>query len=160
MTHISEQTIVHAPLASASAFLAAVLNSHTPAGSEEAHVVLHAGEAKQATVVTVTPLHQAGDMTPRFHIHWAAEHAAAFPIFDGELLIAGDEDYDTFRLELNGNYVPPGGVAGAVFDAAVGRHIAHASAREFLASMRRQIEWLFTDQERAKAARAGAKSSS
>ncbi len=156
MTKIFEQTLVRAPLASASAFLATVLRTHTPEGSDNAHMVLHAGDAQQGVIVTVSTVHHYGDMTPRFHIHWMAERAAGFPVFDGELLVASDENYESFQLVLDGSYAPPGGIAGAVFDAAIGRHIAQVSARDFLASLRLQIEALFRDQERTKAVRTAA----
>lgn len=71
-----------------------------------------------------------------FDLHWESADAGPFPVFDGTLTVAEDETYETCRLILDGSYTPPGRLAGAVFDAALGSRIAYATAQELLERMR------------------------
>ena len=73
-------------------------------------------------------------------IAWQAEEAVVFPRFEGSLVTYGtDEGGGTF-LELRGYYQPPLGAAGQVFDEAIGYQIARATACEFLADIKRDVE--------------------
>jgi hypothetical protein len=153
MTSIDEKELVHAPLASAGGFLEAYFAAHAGPKGDGARVTLHAGESAHTAIVTLTPAHRPEDMTPRFRVHWEAEDGGPYPIYDGELSIGADDDYDAFWLVLDGGYEPPGGPAGKVFDVVVGRGIAAAAARGFLAEIRTEIESRFGAQERAKTAR-------
>ncbi len=153
MSSIAERELVHAPLASAGHFLEAYFDAHAAASGDGARVTLRAGDAAHAAIVTFKPAHRPEDMTPRYHLHWEAEGGGPYPVYDGELRIGADDDYDAFWLVLTGVYAAPGGFAGKLFDAVAGRSIAAASARGLLAEMRTQIELLFAAQERAKAAR-------
>jgi hypothetical protein len=70
-----------------------------------------------------------------FDLHWESADGGPFPVFDGTLTVAEDETYQTCRLILEGSYLPPGRLAGAVFDAALGSRIAYATAHELLERM-------------------------
>jgi hypothetical protein len=153
MTAIVEKELVHAPLASASGFLNAFFANHAVSKGEGARISLHAGKASHDVIVTLKPAHRPEDMTPRYHVHWEAEGGGPYPIYDGELSIGADMDYDAFWLVLDGTYTPPGGPAGKVFDVVVGRGVAAASARGLLAEIRAEIDVLFLAQERAKVSR-------
>ncbi|MBV8600778.1 MAG: hypothetical protein JO359_04350 [Candidatus Eremiobacteraeota bacterium] len=85
-----------------------------------------------------------------FALHWESADGGPFPIFDGTLTVAQDEDYGTCRLILEGSYTPPGWVAGAVFDAVVGSKIAEATARELLARMSTFLSAGYDEIERRK----------
>jgi hypothetical protein len=150
MTPIAAKELVRAPLASAASLLAAFLAAHPAPKGEGARVVLHAGDFEEPAIVSVKPAHKPGDMTPRYAIHWEAEGTGPYPQFDGELTIGADEDYNAFWFILDGAYVPPGGVAGKLFDAAIGHRIAEATAQGLLREMRTEIEAHFEAQERAK----------
>lgn len=150
MTAIVEKELVHAPLASASPLLQAYFSAHPAPSGDGARVVLRAGEVAQPAIVTLHPNHKPADMTPRYRVHWEAEAGGPYPVFDGELTIGADEDDHAFWLVLDGRYAPPGGAAGAVFDAVVGHRIAAASARGLLGEMRAEIESVFKAEERAK----------
>ena len=150
MSAIVEKDLVHAPLASANYFLQAFLAAHPAPKGAGARITLHAGDAAQPAIVSLEPAHRPEDMTPRYRVHWEAEGGGHFPIFDGELTVGADDDYDAFWLLLDGAYAPPGGVAGQLFDAVVGHRIAATSARGLLTEIRLEIEALFTAQERAK----------
>jgi hypothetical protein len=65
-----------------------------------------------------------------------------YPTFRGTLGV--EEGVGNFcRLDLDGGYVPPLGLAGAMFDAVAGRHIAIAATRELLDTIRIGIEFAF-----------------
>lgn len=72
-----------------------------------------------------------------FDLHWESADGGPFPVFDGNLTVAEDETYETCRLILEGSYTPPGRVAGAAFDAALGSRIAYATGQDLLERMRR-----------------------
>jgi hypothetical protein len=152
MTSIVEKDLVHAPLASADRLLQAFFAAHPEPDGAGAHIVLRAGEAAQAAIVTLKRAHRPADMTPRYAIHWEAEGGGLYPNFDGELSVESDEDYNAFWFVLNGSYEPPGGVAGQLFDAAVGHRIAETTARGLLSEMRAETEAIFAAQESAKRA--------
>ena len=150
MTAIVEKELVHAPLASANTFLQAFFAAHPAPKGPGARVLLHAGDTTQSAIVCLQPAHRPEDMTPRYKVQWEAEGGGPYPVFDGELTVGGDEDYNAFWLVLDGAYAPPGGVAGQVFDAVIGRRIAATSARGLLSEIRIEIEALFAAQESAK----------
>jgi hypothetical protein len=147
-----EKELVHAPLASANSFLQTFFANHAVPNGEGARIVLRVGNAAQSAIVSLHPAHRPADMTPRYRVHWEAESSGLFPIYDGELTIGADEDYNAFWLVLDGTYAPPGGAAGQLFDAMFGHRLAAASARSLLTDMRAEINSLFAAQERAKTA--------
>ena len=72
-------------------------------------------------------------------ISWKPVDGGAFPEFAGTIVAWADRDPQTTFLELRGAYVPPGGSGGVVFDEAVGRAIAHYTARTLLQDICRSI---------------------
>jgi hypothetical protein len=109
------------------------------------------GEAVVALRVTVGDLtiERRADLTlmhsrayPGFEIMeitWRPHDGGLYPVFKGTLS-AEDVTGLFCRLDLDGSYVPPLGVAGVVFDAIVGHHIALAAARELLNEIKTGIE--------------------
>jgi hypothetical protein len=73
-------------------------------------------------------------------VTWSPEGSAAFPKFSGTLIVCGDEDPRISHIELDGNYEPPLGAMGEVFDAAIGQRLAESTVREFLEDVRREVE--------------------
>ncbi len=73
-------------------------------------------------------------------IAWQPEGHAALPRFDGTLTLWATDEPAQCWIELDGHYVPPLGVAGQIFDDAIGNQIAHATAREFLHDLKRWVE--------------------
>ena len=72
-------------------------------------------------------------------IRWHAEAGAPYPAFRGTL--SAEQGGSTFcRLELDGGYEPPGNVAGAAFDALIGKHVAEAVARTLLEHLKTVFE--------------------
>jgi hypothetical protein len=65
-----------------------------------------------------------------------------YPIFKG--ILSAEESGGNFcRLDLDGAYEPPLGLAGAAFDAVVGHHIAVAAARTLLDEIKLGFEFAF-----------------
>ena len=85
-----------------------------------------------------------------FDLHWESASGGPYPTFGGTLTVAEDETYENCRLILEGSYTPPGSVAGAVFDAALGSRIAHATAEELLQRIRKFLRDTFEASEATK----------
>jgi hypothetical protein len=75
-------------------------------------------------------------------ISWSAHDGGPYPIFRGTLSVV-ETGGNFCRLDLDGGYVPPLGLAGAVFDAVLGHRIAVAAARELLDDIRIGVEFVF-----------------
>jgi hypothetical protein len=73
-------------------------------------------------------------------IRWSPEGTAVFPTFEGTLIVRENGEAAKCWMELDGNYTPPLGSDGQVFDAAIGQRIARATARELLNDLKREIE--------------------
>lgn len=75
-------------------------------------------------------------------IRWRPHGGGPYPVFRGTLSV--EEGVGNFcRLDLDGSYVPPLGVAGAVFDAVVGHRIAVNAARQLLDEIKTGFELAF-----------------
>ncbi len=71
-------------------------------------------------------------------VSWTPKDGGPFPNFSGTLSVAEDSA-GWSRLEIDGSYRPPFGIAGAAFDAAVGQRIAQGTASELLAEIKRLL---------------------
>ncbi len=82
-----------------------------------------------------------GDANRAYAVAWEPVAAGPFPAFSGTLFI-GESDADPSQtvVTLDGHYHPPLGVAGDVFDAFIGKHIAQASAADLLERMSTYID--------------------
>ncbi len=84
-------------------------------------------------------------------LHWDPI-GGVYPSFDGTLTVQADDTYQTSRLVLTGSYTPPGGAAGAAFDAVIGSRIAAATANELLRTVGDALERRYQQEEEAKTA--------
>jgi hypothetical protein len=148
-TILAKQT-VKAPLASAARLLQVYLQSHPQHDGGGVRIALRAHTLEAPAVVTLTPAHRPQDMAPRFTVHWEAEGDGPYPVFDGILTVEGGDDYDEFRLALEGTYRPPLGIAGKAFDLMVGNRIADRTAHKLLADIGGVMEARFANEEAAK----------
>jgi hypothetical protein len=74
----------------------------------------------------ITPL---GDGNGAYAVAWQPVVPGPFPAFAGTIFISSSEaDESASTVTLDGHYHPPLGLAGELFDAVVGQHIAQASA--------------------------------
>lgn len=83
-------------------------------------------------------------------IRWAPEGGGIYPTFEGMLTVRADDTYERAILELKGEYKPPLGSAGAVFDAAVGHRIAGGTAQKLLFEIAEGMEARYKREEAAK----------
>ena len=157
MTAISEKAFVQAPLASANRLLQTFFDENTDGTGLQARILLSVGDIQQPAIVSLQAVRRPEDMTPRYRVHWEADGGGAYPVFDGELTVGGDDDYNAFLLRLEGGYVPPGGTAGRIFDAVVGHRLAESTARTLLRQIGATIESHFNTEETVKAAAAGSR---
>jgi hypothetical protein len=77
-----------------------------------------------------------------FGLRWKPADAGPFPRFVGQLQIQPDSAYEYCQLTLNGSYEPPN-AGSSREDALLGHRIAQATAREFLAQIRTEIEAVY-----------------
>jgi hypothetical protein len=69
-------------------------------------------------------------------VSWAPKDGGPYPTFTGTLSVAQDA-VGWSRIEIDGTYHPPFGIAGAAFDAAIGHRIAQGTASELLGELKR-----------------------
>ena len=150
MSTILKKQTVDAPAAAAGRLLQAYLDAHPKHETGGIRIVLRARTLEAPAVVTLTPAHRPQDMAPRFSVHWEAESDGPYPVFDGILTVEGGDDYDEYRLALEGTYQPPLGIAGKAFDLVVGNRIADRTAQELLADIAGVMEARFANEEAAK----------
>jgi hypothetical protein len=78
----------------------------------------------------ITPLAQG---SRAYAITWQPVEPGPFPLLSGTIFIGPSEtDSEGSILTLDGHYHAPLGVAGEVFEALVGKHIAEASASDLM----------------------------
>ncbi|GAC1565861.1 MAG: hypothetical protein NVS3B17_23490 [Vulcanimicrobiaceae bacterium] len=162
MSNISERTTVHCSVNQAARHLTRYFAARGNSEGDSARVHLRAevpipgvrgGVGLERTAIaTLSPSHTPGDMLPHYAVTWLPEMSGPYPRFAGTLSVAGDEDYDSFDLVLEGSYQPPLGAVGVAFDAVVGHRIAQSTARNLLATIADSIEADFRDIESVKAA--------
>ncbi len=148
MTHLRERTIVDCPVGEAEPRLYGYFESlRQPDGVARMRLrVAVAGSSRvlgvslEREVRVETERLPDEDLKDPIRITWRPEGNAAFPRFDGMLSLWAAEDGKSSYLEIDGTYEPPFGVAGQVFDEAIGRRLAASTAREFLSDLRRAIE--------------------
>jgi len=153
MTNIAETTTAAVPFNEVPALTQHYLKSLPYNPSVGAHVVMRAWIAaiviecevllKMSAVKTTAALEVievlwrplGGEPCPEFKGTLCAE-----PLFQGSC-----------RLTLSGEYVPPGGIPGAAFDALFGHHIAEQSIRDLLQTFKTDMERLYAEQTRGSA---------
>jgi hypothetical protein len=72
-------------------------------------------------------------------VTWAPKNPGPYPTFNGRLDIRPDGP-GRCRLVLSGNYEPPGGTAGKLFDATLGKRIASSTMHELLTTLKGVLE--------------------
>lgn len=78
--------------------------------------------------------------TTGFRIEWAAAGGGPYPRFTGWLFVRRGPDDASSVLELEGTYTAPFGPVGALFDAAIGKSVAEATAAALLTDIVSQVE--------------------
>ncbi len=148
MSDISERIVVHCPDHEASRHLAAFVADHQ-IGDGTVRIALRLPVGlfadkrtliERRVVATLFPLRSISDPLPTYSVTWAPQGGGPFPEFSGALAVEKSTTDDCFGLIVSGHYEPPFGAAGEIFDAALGRRIAHASARDLVRSIADYVE--------------------
>jgi hypothetical protein len=151
---LRERIYVSVPLTRATGLLERFLTERVPPQGHAARLELSLPdlplEMQRAVSATFERVGPASGWNDTVSVKWRPEGGGPFPDFDGTLKILADEDYTACWLALDGTYVPPGGLAGRLFDAAVGTRIAHATGRRLLEQIKAEVEATFGREEREK----------
>lgn len=142
MSRVSEQLLVPCPAAEADARLARYFSRLRRAdGTVRLRLQVSLGGARRlpdvalernviATISRGRDIENINDVT---RISWAPEGGGPFPRFDGTLLTWGEDDprFESF-VGIEGEYTPPLGAAGKLFDGIAGKRIAHRTCLALL----------------------------
>jgi hypothetical protein len=147
MTHLRERTAVECPLAEADARLDAYFEALRSADGV-ARVRLRVpvdGPALGVSLdrevrIEAARARDERNLNDLIRIAWRPEGKAVFPHFEGTLVTWASDTNKATYIELEGEYAPPFGAAGQVFDEAIGHRLAQLTAREFLSDIKRAIE--------------------
>ncbi len=149
MTHLHVQTAVECAASEAEARLDAYFESlRSPDGVARKRLRVPVGGFSPAlglslyreVRVEVARGRDEQNLNDLTRIRWTPEGKAIFPKFEGTLVVWAGHDGTSSRLEIDGDYLPPFGVAGQVFDEVIGHRIAESTAHEFLKDVKRAIE--------------------
>jgi hypothetical protein len=134
MTRLDERRVANVPYHFARRYLEDVLAPQAASGEKRTIAltvpVRDRALAKDVEIAFSAAVDPKGFDEP-WAVHWEPS-GGPFPTFDGTLAIRADETHETSVVELEGEYRPPLGALGAAFDAAIGKHIAEATAQELL----------------------------
>jgi hypothetical protein len=156
MTSIDERHLVDCPYHFARSYVEDVLKPLATNKTErtiELTVPLGDGTLAKDVNVVFTTASDPRHFDEPWGIHWEPKGGGPYPTFDGTLAVRADETYDKSVLELDGQYAPPLGAAGALFDAVVGKRIAELTAQGLLKRIGSGLEALYRAEEAAKKAK-------
>jgi hypothetical protein len=154
MSEIHERRFLNCPYNRAREILAQAVADAVDSGTGRTirlTLPITGGEISKDVVVTVQRGVDPSHFDQPWVLHWEP-NGGAFPSFDGTLTVQAEETYRTSRLALDGSYTPPGGTAGAAFDAVVGTKVASATAQELLRKIGDALEQRYQAEEAAKTA--------
>jgi hypothetical protein len=141
MSGIHEYETARCTFSAVPEYIQAYVDSHATDGSNillELRTPLGDVMLERDVLATLAPLPHC-DGYERMQIHWVPKETGPYPSFEG-ILNVSDEGAGLCRIDLDGAYQPPFGPAGALFDAAVGKHIAENTVRELLKEVKRFFE--------------------
>lgn len=146
MPHIAEATLVAARPEQARELLLAYLTK-LPGGKEgQATLHLVAGAKPQGLHLEhdvdarFAPVEDPRGLEFRLALSWKPTDTTLLPEFEGVMRFQYDEEYGRTWLSIEGDYVPPLGAAGKVFDALAGQRIARTTLRALLDDCRTIVE--------------------
>ena len=104
-------------------------------------------EISKAVTVRFSPATEDGSADHMTAISWEPEGRGPFPQFNGCIGLQPDQLPEHCQLVLDGEYDPPLGIAGDVFDAIVGKHIARMTIRNLLDEIAISMEMSYASSE-------------
>ena len=158
MTHISRQREVHCPYVRALQYLDRYLarlgwSEQSTVVSLPLRVPFGPGGAglglalEKAAIATLARTLKHVGLEQRIAVTWRPEsEQEPFPTFSGALALEAATP-KACVLTLEGTYEPPLGIAGKIFDAALGRRIAEATAEQLLREIGSAIELDYVQDE-------------
>ena len=147
MSHIEERIYIEAPYTQAvGAFERRLgLEGGSTHGTCTLTLVAPSAQGQQlarVVMATVERVANPANYQSSYKVSWLPGLTARgipTPGFNGTLTLGAGEDYSECALRLNGEYVPPGGTLGSVFDGIVGQRIAHATLGALLDEVGRDL---------------------
>jgi hypothetical protein len=142
MTEISDDVIVECASGDAASYLADFFEQVGAPDGAGAVLTLYIKLGDASISHDVVAKLTAPKGSPGFRemgVTWTPKDGGPYPDFTGTLTLS-DQSANSSILTLHGRYGPPGGIAGAAFDAVVGRHMASASLKALLATLKSAIE--------------------
>ena len=153
MARLFEQRYLQCPYVRAKDYLAQSLREAAQHGHEQTltlRVTMREYDIERDVLVRygkgADPMH----FDEPWKVHWTPAQGGPFPDFDGTLTVRAGENYETAILELEGEYEPPLGAAGRVFEAAVGHRIAANTGQALLETIGEQMEARYRAEEAGK----------
>jgi hypothetical protein len=156
MTRITESLHLACPYVRSRAYLHELLESPAAGGAPQ---LLHLTTSVPGTNieiekgVRVTYAHGSDPMhfDEPWTVQWTPEPGGVYPAFSGTLTVRADETYSGSILELEGQYSPPLGTAGKMFDKAFGQRIAGLTMQTLLSNLASEMVARYEREEAAKA---------
>lgn len=134
MSSVTGSVYLHCPLDRVIAYLhegfSAIASTGPRRQELHAHLPGTGVELSKAVLIGCTPLTE--DANGPWVITWEPEPGGVYPTFEGTLTAREHHSDGGTVLELDGNYKPPLGAAGAAFDKLLGHRLATDTAQEFL----------------------------
>lgn len=144
MSEIHEFITVDVPFenvpALAKRFLASLAQTDQGEAIVNLQAVIGKTVVKRDALITIVPARVYPGLEI-MEIAWHAREDGLYPTFKGTLS-AEQEGLNYCRLDLDGGYAPPLGVAGLVFDGVLGHRIAVQVVGEFLLTLKAAFERL------------------
>jgi len=148
MADISERLVVHCPDREASRHLSSFIADHQVGDgtvSVKLRLPIHLFAERRSLlerriVATLYPLRSVSDPHPTYSVTWSPRAGGPFPEFAGALAVEKSPFDDCFGLLVSGHYELCFGAVSDWIDAALGRRIAHASARDLLRAIADYVE--------------------
>jgi hypothetical protein len=148
MSTVHERLYIEAPYTQAAGALEQRLGlaPGSERGSCTLTLVAPAQEGRElARVVTVATgrVAEPANYVSHYTLRWDSGHTprgVPTPGFAGTLTLSAGQDYGECALDLEGQYDPPGGAAGKIFDEVVGRRIAHATLSALLDAVGQELQ--------------------
>ena len=153
MSALHERLSVACPYTLAKGYLDAELRDLAATGRETTlrlHAAFPGAEFARDVLVSYAAGTDPRHFDQPWRVHWTPKGGGPYPDFDGQLTVRADYDYNAAILELEGEYRPPGGLAGAAFDLALGTRIASQTAHELLGEIAARMEAHYHRDEAAK----------
>lgn len=153
MATLSEQRYLQCPYVRAKAYLAESLEATASRGSEQTlrlRVTVREHDLEKDVLVRYAKGSDPMHFDEPWKVHWTPAQGGPFPDFDGALTVRAAEEYSESILELQGEYTPPLGQPGKIFDAVVGHRIASNTAQTLLKTIGDEMESRYRAEEAKK----------